>query len=403
MTVELGKIGKLKKGQKVARTAFYLEGILVIAKTVVGLLSGSLVLVSDAVHSASDILSIITSWLGLKIAQKEPDEKFHYGYYKAENLGTLVVSFLILYASWKMFTQGYSGLFSFSQIRIPLLALAVSSLDALLLFFFGNYEIRVGRQINAQSLIAMGEENKTHLFSSSAVFVGILAAYYHIPYIEGLITIVISFLILKIGLTAFKNSIFSLMDIGPGKEIKQKVIKAVSSVPGIEVGETKIGVRKSIDVKRAHEMADKVEEQIKRRVPQIESFMVHIEPSRSDWHHLVIPVTASKGLGSEISNQFSRAPYFLFINLKREKIVGFYVLKNPHKKKEVKVGLATAKLITKQKSDILITRRIGEIAFYVLRDNLFDIYQTEDKTVKRAIKSFLKGEFKQLRKASKSF
>ena len=52
---------------------------------IIGFLSGSIVLISDAVHSVSDILSIVTSWLGLKIAQKKPDERFAYGYYKAEN------------------------------------------------------------------------------------------------------------------------------------------------------------------------------------------------------------------------------------------------------------------------------------------------------------------------------
>jgi cation diffusion facilitator family transporter len=410
------KTEKLKKGQKVAGTAFWLESVLVIAKVIAGLLSGSLVLISDAIHSASDILSIATSWIGLKIAQRKADKNFPYGYYKAENLGAAIISVFIIYASWKMLTQGYMRFFSFSSIKVPLLALSVSLFDALILFFFGKYEIKIGKQINAQSLIAMGKENKTHLFSSLAVFVGTTAAYYQVPYIEGVITIGISLLILKIGLTAGRDSVFALMDVSPGKEIEQKVIKAIRLVPGIEefsdlrlrksgpfyFGEIKVGIRKSVDVKRAHEMADKVEKEVKRKVSQVDSFMVHVEPFKSNWQHLVIPVTADNGLDSEIADQFARAPYFLFVNLKKDKLKGFYLLKNLHKEKKVKAGLAVAKLISKQKSDILITKQIGEIAFYALRENLFDIYQTEDKTVKKTIKNFQKSQLKQLGKATKN-
>jgi len=412
----LTKEEKLKKGQRVAGIAFWLEGTLVVAKTIIGLLSGSLVLISDAIHSASDILSIITSWLGLKIARRKPDQRFSYGYYKAENLGTFIISIFIIYAFWKMLTQGYMGLFSLTLIKIPLLALAVSLLDALVLFFFGRYEIKVGRQINVRSLIAMGEENKTHLFSSMAVFIGILAAYYHIPYIEGLITIGISLLILKIGLTTAKDSVFSLMDVSPGKEIEQKVIKVIELVPGIEgffdlrlrksgpfiLGETKVGIRKNVDVKKAHEMADRVEEKIKRKVPQIESFMVHVEPFKSDWQHLVIPIMTDNGLDSKITGQFARSPYFLFINLKDKKIKGSYVLNNPYQKSKTKAGLAISKLIIKQKSDISLVKQIGEIAFYALRENLLDIYQTKDKTAKEALRSFLKGKSAPLTEATKS-
>ena len=413
----MAKIEKLKEGQRVAETAIWLEGVLVGAKIIIGLLSQSLVLISDAVHSASDLLSVITSWFGLKIAQKKPDERFSYGYYKAESLGTLIISFLFLFAFWEMFTHGYAKLFSFSLIKIPLLALAISLTDALVLFFFGTYEIKIGKQVNAQSLIAMGKENKTHIFSSMAVFIGTLAAYYNVPYVEGLITIIISFLILRIGLTTAKNSAFALMDVSPGKEIEQGVVKAIESVAGIEefydlrlrqsgpfvLGETKIGIRKSIDVEKAHEIADRVENEVKKNVFQIESFMVHVEPFKNDWRHLVFPVSEKQELNSKISDNFSRALYFLFVNFKKDKLKGFYFLKNPYKGKKVKTGLAVAKLVIKQKSDILITKEIGEITYFALKDNMFDIFQSKDIIVKKAINNFLGGNLRELKKATKSF
>ncbi len=406
---------KLKKGQKVAGRAIWLEGALVVAKTVIGLLSGSLVLISDAIHSGSDVLSIVTSWLGLKIAQRKPDQRFPYGYYKAENLGSLIISVLIIYAFWEMFIQGYTRLFSFSSIKAPLLALAVSLVDALVLFPFGNYEIRIGKQVGAQSLVAMGKENRTHIFSSMAVFVGTLAAYYQVPYIEGIITIVISLLILKIGLSAAKDSIFALMDVSPSEEIEKKVIRVIRSISGIEeffdlrlrksgpfiFGETRAGIRKFVDVKRAYEIANKVEEEIKKKVPQIDSFTVRIEPFKSDFRHLVLPVTRKKGWASPLSDYFGRAPYYLFVNLKGKKIKGYYYLKNPYQAQSVRAGLAASKLVVKQKSDTLITQEIGEISLHVLRDNLIDVYQAKDGKAKEVIRLFIEKELRPLVKATR--
>ena len=77
----MAKEEKLKKGQKVAEKAIFLEGSLTAAKIAIGFLSGSTVLISDALHSLSDMFSILTSWSGLKIAQKKADERFPYGYF----------------------------------------------------------------------------------------------------------------------------------------------------------------------------------------------------------------------------------------------------------------------------------------------------------------------------------
>lgn len=407
---------KLKKGQKLAEKAAILETILAGAKTIVGLTSGSMALISDAIHSGSDLLTIFTSWLGLKIAQKKPDKNFPYGYYKAENLGTLLISFFIFLAAGKMLTEGYSRLFSFSSVKLPFLALTISLIDAIILFFFGKYEVKIGRQINSQSLIAMGSENKTHLFSSTAVFIGTLAAYYHIPHLEGIVIIIISFLILQIGFSSAKQALFSLMDVSPGKEIEDKVARLIKNTLGVEdfldlrlrktgpfvYGQVKIAVRKSIDVSRSHQIADEIEENIKKKIPIISSFNVHVEPFQSDFSHLIIPVNQKTDLSAKLAPRFARAPYFLFVNLKANKTKGYYFLANPYKKQSSKAGLSAAKLVMKQKSGILLTPQIGEIAFYSLHTYLVDIYQSQGQTARQAINYFIKNKLSLLKTPKKS-
>ncbi len=411
----MNNIMQLKKGEKVARSALILESILAASKAIVGYLSGSLVLISDAVHSASDLLPIFASYLGLKIAQKDPDEKFAYGYYKAENIASAMVSVLVLFAGYKVISSGINNLDKISSPNIPFIAMAVSLVDAVVLFFFGKYEIKVAEEINSNSLKTMGKENRTHIFTSSTVLVGILASYLGIPYLEGIFTIGISFLIFEIGLTSGKDAILALMDVVPQKEIEEKIAKAIASVPGIEeyydlklrrsgpyiLGETKVGVRKSIDVKKSHEISEKVEEAVKKEVQVVDSFTVHVEPFKSEYQHLVLPVKSKKGLQAEIAPQFGRAAYFLFVNLKKNEVKGHFTTENKYKNKKVRAGLEAAKMIVQKKSTAVITSEMGEITFHFLRDNLFDIFKTSDNKAEGAIGKFKKGQLEMLKQPTK--
>jgi len=405
----------LKKGQKLTELAAVLETFLAVSKVVIGYLSGSIVLISDSVHSLSDLLTIFASWLGLKLSQKEPDEKFPYGYYKAENLTTVFISGLIFYAFGQMVVKGVTRLTTLSSIDVPYLALGISLVDALVLFFFGRYEVEVGKEINSQSLIALGRENRTHILTSSAVFLGTLATVNKVPYVEGGITLLISGLIFKIGFETIKEGVLGLMDVSPGGELKSKVIKVVENVPGVEeafdlklrksgpyvFGQVKVGIKKEVEVDRAHDISDRIENKINQKFKDIDSFIVHIEPYVDEYSHLVLPVDNDAGLQSELSDQFARAKYFLFVNVENEKIVGEYTVENPHRKKKVRVGLAAVKLVNKQRANVVITKEIGEISFHTLRDYLIDVYLTDQKTVKETVDLFVKGDLKRISQPTK--
>jgi len=405
----------LKKGENLASKAIFLESFLAGGKVLIGLLSGSTVLLSDAIHSVSDITSIITSWLGLRIAQKDPTKKFPYGFYKAENLGALIISLLIFSAGGEMIFSAWQRLWQFSSVRLPYLALAISLIDAIVLFFFGSYEIKVGQEIGAESLTAMGKENRTHILSSSAVFLGTLAAIYKIPYIEGIVIFIISFLILQIGFETAKKALLALMDVSPDQEVIDRVAAILQKTVGIEdffdlklrqagpyiLGEVKVAIRRQLDLKRAHEIADKIEEEVKKKVPQVDSFLVHFEPFESNFVHLVIPVVDKNGLESKIAPRFGRSPNFLFVNLENEEIKGHYFLENAYRDKKVRAGLAVAKVLVEQKSDTLVVSKIGEISFHILQDNLFDIYLAKGKTAQEVIDNFLAGRLQLIKKPIK--
>jgi len=311
------KSALFEKGRKTTIIAILTTTIFALGKAMIGVISGSIVLIADAIHSMADSVSAFFVWLGLKIAQRKPTEKFPYGFYKAENIAALIVSFLILFAGYEIIKESINRLFSQYELSIPLIAIGIALLDAIVMFFIGAYEIKVGKKINSQSLIADGKESKMHLFSSSMVLIGLFFAWFKIPYLEGIMGILISFFVFKVGIDSVKNSVFALMDVSPSKEIEEKIKKILKDISGVQgfkdlklrksgpfiFGEVCVKIGKTLNVKKAHEISESIENKIKR-IKLIDSFIVTILPYKTQNQKICIPINKDQGLDSNISSYF---------------------------------------------------------------------------------------------------
>ncbi|MBD3282017.1 MAG: cation diffusion facilitator family transporter [Candidatus Portnoybacteria bacterium] len=404
-----------KKGKKTTITAALATMFFAVAKGVVGFISGSVALIADAIHSLADSLSAFFVWLGLKIAQKKPTEKFPYGFYKAENITSLFISFLILFAGYEIIKESISRLTDQVELNIPLIAMAVALLDAGVMFFVGSYEIKVGRKINSQSLVADGKESRMHIFSSLMVFIGVLSAWLGVAYLEGAVGILISLFIFKVGFDSIKDSIFALMDVSPSRDIEKKIEKILKNISGIKAfdnlklrksgpfifGEVRARVGKEVSVKRAHEISDRIEGEIKKKVGLIDSFVINISPFQVEKVKICIPVDEDNGLSSNISNHFGRAKHFIFLEADKREIKNHYIKKNPHYGKKVRAGLNAALYALEEKIDLVITKEVGLISFHTLRDNIVDVYITKEDIVNNAVKKFFNGDLKILKEPTK--
>jgi len=409
------KVSYLKKGREVSGFSALISLVLAISKGLIGFLSGSVVLLTSALDSFVDLVGMVTSWFGLKIAEKKPDKKFPYGYYKAESLAAMFVSFFILYAAFELLLAGYSRIFILSEITIPLIALAVMIVSSFASFILSRYLFNAGNQINSQLLITNSKERMIDVFSSLIVFAAILASYYKIPYIEGIVTMGISLLIFKVGLFSIRDSIFALMDVSPSKEIENKIKKILKSIKGVEsfenlklrkagpfiFGEVIVKIKKFVDVTKAHEIADNIENKIKEQIKQVDSFTVHVEPFKTKRQKILVPVKNKDGLNSEISEHFSRAEYFIFVLMDNKKIKSYYFKANPFKTKKVRTGISVTHYVIKEKIDTVITKEIGEISFHALRDGLVDVYKAEGKRVKDIINNFIDNKLTRLKQQTR--
>jgi len=387
------RTARLKAGQKAALWATAVTLLISALKWVVGTHFDSKILVADAFHGAADTVAIFASAFGLWLASREKSRRFPYGLFKAETLVTLIIGALIFWAGIELLLDGYHKLFFVPPlIPFPILPVAVSVLSIAAAFFIARKEKQIGKAINSQSLLANAGESMLDIASSIVVLFGILTAYWQIRYVEGVIIILISLLILKLGLENAWKSLLALLDANLDESLKEQIEQTLLDIPGVKsikdirvrqagpfrMVELKFATNPSISIYQAHAIADEIEKQIIQKFTTVESVFVHVEPSRQKKLKAIVPVSEINGLDSKAYCHFGRAPYFVILSIDENEAVieDFYL--NEFLDRKQHVGLNVVKAVIQYNLDLLFTNRIGEIAFYMLKEYFIDIYLIKD-------------------------
>ncbi|MEA2071925.1 MAG: cation diffusion facilitator family transporter [Asgard group archaeon] len=377
--------------------------LLLILKITVGLISNSSALLSDAVHSVMDLVVAIVSIIGLLISRKKPTEKFSYGFYKIENIITLLISFVIFASAGELIYEGIKRILSPPELNIPYLAIGSAAISSIASLLLGLYLLKVGRTSNSPTLKSNAKDKLTDTVTSLIVLSAIVSSFFDIPYFEGIVTILISLITIFVGITIAKEAIYALLDI-TDEELIKKVGEVISKnenvknyskvrmrqAGGYYFGDCEIRVDSSLNIEEAHDISEKIKEEIKEAIPQTISFVVHTEPEKKDQIIALFPIKEDQGLDSPLAEHFGRAPKILIveINKKTQERNLVNVLDNPFVERKRLAGLALIRLIDHQKVNALITKNIGEIVFYKLKGENIDIYEGSCKSVKECLDDF---------------
>ncbi len=212
MNATVDKVLFLKKGERTAKLSTLAAALLLLSKGLVGILSGSIALLADAVHSLSDVSACVAVWFGLRLAQKKPTEEFPYGYYKAETLASLTVSIIILISGAQILLESVKRLASPSSISFTVLALFVAGFSATFSYLIAQYKHKTGKEINSQALVSEGKHSMIDVYLSLTVFVGILFSHFGILWIEPLAGLLVGIVVAKVGIGLAKDPVLVLMD-----------------------------------------------------------------------------------------------------------------------------------------------------------------------------------------------
>jgi cation diffusion facilitator family transporter len=393
----------LSRARRVALVAALVTMAMAVGKYVVGLIVGSRALQADALHSGIDMIALGTSWFGLYIAGRRPTERFPYGFYRAETLAAMVGSGVIILLGGHFALESVRRVGTPREVQFSAAGLAVAAISVFVALGLYVWEKRTSVATGSQSLGATAEEVKLDMGTSAAVFVALLCSRYRIPYVEGIVTLAISALVLYAGFGSMRTAVLSLMDASVDPELEGQVARIIADVPGVRgveqirsrrsgpfyFVEGHVDVKPRMDVERSHALAHRAAEAVRERLPRIEGVVLHIEPWRGRTQTVLVPVESDDGLDATISTHFGRSPFFLVAHLDGDELQETAVEENTLRDRSLRVGLGVIRTFLKEHDlDAVLLREIGEIAFHGLRDDAVGIYRAPEGSARGALEQY---------------
>jgi cation diffusion facilitator family transporter len=280
----------LQKGTAVARRSTLFLVVLSIAKGTVGLLSGSIALLADAAHTVMDIAGSSVVWLGLRLSARKPSDRFPYGFYKAESICALIVCIIMIFTGAEILRDSIERFYVPSAISSRPIVIAVAIGSGIVSYFLARYKEKAGREINSQGLKVESRHSLADVLDSGLVCGGVVFTYLNVFWAEPLAAVIISIFLLWTAFTFGKDSILSLMDVSPQPEMRKAIEETIISTPDVKgvhalkirragpfiFVEAHVELEGGISVEKAHVVADKVEDRVKKRFKEVDSMTVHI-------------------------------------------------------------------------------------------------------------------------------
>lgn len=262
-------------------------------KIFAGIFGKSSAMISDGLHSASDIISSVGVLIGNKIAKTPNDKEHNYGHEKAETLVSFLLSILLIIVSLKIGWGALQSLFNLDSVQVPTaLPLIVSIISIGIKEYQYRITIRIANKINSPSLKADAWHHRSDALSSIAAFIGIGGAMLGFKALDPIASIVVALFVAKVGFDILKDSTNELMDYSIDDEQEEQIRKIAEKIDGvINLGELRtrkhgamayvdltICVNKDLTVLEGHELAHKIEKYIINEMKFVKGITVHVEP-----------------------------------------------------------------------------------------------------------------------------
>lgn len=284
---------------KVSTVTIFWNTVLAVFKFIAGLLASSNAMISDAIHSASDVFSTIVVMIGVKLASKESDEEHPYGHERLECVAAIILSMVLLgtglVIGYGAFTNIING--HYNSIKVPgMLALVAAILSILVKELMYWYTRIYAKRIDSSALMADAWHHRSDALSSVGALIGIAGARLGFPIMDSIASLVIFMFIAKAAYDIFMDAVDKMVDHSCDEETKESIRQCVlenDKVEGIDLLNTRLfGNKIYVDIEicvdgeytlnEAHKIAEDVHDSIEERFTKIKHIMVHVNPKKEE-------------------------------------------------------------------------------------------------------------------------
>lgn len=283
---------------KTARLSIFSNIFLIIIKFFAGILSGSVSILSEAIHSGIDLIASAIAFFAVKISSKAPDKRHPYGHGKFENISGVIEGLLIFIAAFWIIFEAVHKIIEPSEVSFFMLAGGVMLISAIVNFFISRRLYKVAKDTDSIALEADALHLKTDVYSSLGVAFGMFCIWltgWHI--LDPIFAVIVALFIMKESFDLVSNAFSPLLDTQVGedeyailydeilelstlKKVKFKRLRSRKSGPSHMIDFILL-VEPNMTVKDSHLICDFLEEKIKALY--IESdISIHVEPFKTD-------------------------------------------------------------------------------------------------------------------------
>ncbi len=266
-----------------------------VMKLAAGILAKSNAMVSDAVHSASDVFSTVVVMVGIRLAAKESDKEHPYGHERLECVAAMLLAMVLFVTGLGIGVEAAKDIASgdYAKLQVPgalaMAAAVVSVASKEAMYWYTRF---YAKKIDSSALMADAWHHRSDAFSSIGALVGIGGARLGFPVMDSAASLVIFVFIVKAAYDIFKDAIDKMVDHSCDDETERQIYECVmrnEEVLGIDLLQTRIfGARIYVDVEvqvdasytlqEAHEIAELVHEEIEKEFSKVKHIMVHVNP-----------------------------------------------------------------------------------------------------------------------------
>ena len=271
--------------------------VLSVIKLLAGIIAHSSAMISDAVHSASDVFSTFVVIIGIKLASKKPDKEHPYGHERMECVAAIVLAMVLFITGLGIGLEAVKNIIhgNYGDLQVPgvlaLIAAIVSIVSKEAMYWYTRY---YAKKIDSSALMADAWHHRSDAFSSIGALIGIGTSRLGYPVMDSIASLVIFVFIVKAAFDIFKDAIDKMVDHSCDEEIEKQIYECVmknENVLGIDLLQTRVfGNKIYVDVEiqadasytlqKAHDIAEAVHDDIEKSFPKVKHIMVHVNPAK---------------------------------------------------------------------------------------------------------------------------
>lgn len=280
---------------RVSNVSIIINVLLSAIKLIVGIVAFSGAMVSDAVHSLSDVFSTVIVMIGANAAAKEPDNEHPYGHDRMECIAAIVLAVVLLITGIGIGVSGISKIIggNYDELAVPgIMALAAAVLSIVVkegMFWYTKF---YAKKIDSTALMADAWHHRSDALSSIGSFVGILGARLGFAVCDPIASVVICLFIIKAAYDICKESLDKMVDKSCDDKTEKEMAEIIKSQDGVLsldllmtrmfgskiYVDVEIGADEDISLKSSHMIAQNVHDSIEAAFPKVKHCMVHVNP-----------------------------------------------------------------------------------------------------------------------------